>query len=260
MDDQLDHPAIISTIFFPRQAHPGRVRRDDGHDGHVDVEDGVRVGYRLYMAEPQRPLILYFHGNGEIAAEHDDIAHLYNQRVGANLLVVDFRGYGWSTGSPKTSAMLPDAEKVFGALPEILADRPPAGLFVMGRSLGGPSAMHLAGSFPEQIDGLIVESTLSDIHAWLLKKGFAPNILPEPSPRFNFAKRLETVDVPLLVIHGTQDQLIPPTEGRKLYSASPAEHKRLLLIEGAGHNTLIAVGRGQYFDTIATFITTALEG
>ncbi|NDJ33774.1 MAG: alpha/beta hydrolase [Chloroflexi bacterium] len=252
--NELDHPLITQTIFFPRKAEPV-----GEHDGTIPVGDGVVLGYRAYPHEPDAPLILYFHGNGEIAAEHDSIASLYREVVGAALLVVDYRGYGWSTGQPAANHMLPDAEAVFRALPDLrekhqLGNGP---LFVMGRSLGGPSAMHLAGAHTAALTGLILESTFADVRAWLLRKGFPAGVVPGPSRALDFAAQMSDINLPLLVIHGEQDTLIPPDEGRRLFKASPAEVKRLVTISAAGHNTLLAVGLETYFGAVAAFVSEA---
>src|SRR5690606_13667599 len=91
-------------------------------EGHVPTPDGTQVGYRLYRPTAPHAVkfrILFFHGNGEVAADYDDIAPL-SFTLGAALLVADYRGYGWSTGKPLTTTPLPDAETFFAAMPDIL--------------------------------------------------------------------------------------------------------------------------------------------
>jgi alpha-beta hydrolase superfamily lysophospholipase len=77
----------------------------------VEVEPGIVLGGRLYPAAPDSPAILFFHGNGEIAEDYDDIAPLYIQ-MGITLLVMDYRGYG--TSGLTASHLLSDAVAVFG--------------------------------------------------------------------------------------------------------------------------------------------------
>ena len=141
-------------------------------DGHpVEVEPGVNVGGRLYPATDEAPAILYFHGNGEIAADYDGIAPLYT-RLGITLLVMDYRGYGRSDGTPTAGNLLADAVATFDAVGHIFEknDLTPARLYVMGRSLGSAAAIEVALHAGEQLAGLIVESGFSDTFALLARK------------------------------------------------------------------------------------------
>ena len=116
--DLLDSPLVSSILFHPRPAKPGGSNQPGVTDGTIPVEDEVVLGYRLYAHRPGEPAILYFHGNGEIAPDYDNIAHAYHQ-IGVSLLVVDYRGYRWSTGTPLASTMPTDAQAVHSALPAI---------------------------------------------------------------------------------------------------------------------------------------------
>src|SRR4051812_29019211 len=90
----LDDSGLSNMIFFPRRE--SRPPTGGAEDVDIEVAPGVRLGGRFYPANPLWPTILYFHGNGEVASDHDPIAPLYHERAQANLLVVDFRGYGRS--------------------------------------------------------------------------------------------------------------------------------------------------------------------
>ncbi|NJP07857.1 MAG: alpha/beta hydrolase [Chloroflexaceae bacterium] len=133
----LDHPDILHVVFHPRSAYSATSESPDARIVTIPVAPDVAVGGKLYPADYQSPLILYFHGNGEIADDYDDLAPLYN-RIGITLLVVDYRGYGISQGTPSASTLLTDAVAVFEALPALCEDEQLAPLrtYVMGRSLG----------------------------------------------------------------------------------------------------------------------------
>ena len=104
----------------------------------------VSITCRFYVKDAALPTILYFHGNGEVVADQDYIAPLYNERS-INLFAADFRGYGASTGSPNFSTMVEDAHPIFDAFLGVLSDGGFKGkVFVMGRSLGSMSAIELA--------------------------------------------------------------------------------------------------------------------
>lgn len=225
-------------------------------DGSIPIMDDISLGYRLYKHEPGRPVIVYFHGNGEIATDSDYVVGEF-RRAGASLIVIDYRGYGWSTGTPLASTILPDAQRAADALPGILAEaglvNPP--LFLMGRSLGSAPAIDLAARHPDRYKGLIVESGFAEFLSVLARMGLnLPAMLQGPAP-FGNVQKLAKIMLPLLVIHGEHDQLIPVSHGQTLYDASPAEEKRLLRIPYAGHNDIMLVATDEYFAAIRDFIS-----
>ena len=87
---------IINSLLF----HPRKSYQDVGeNDILIDVEDSVQVGIREHLINQSAPTILFFHGNGEIGPEYDDIAQVYNKN-NINFIIADFRGYGFSSGVP----------------------------------------------------------------------------------------------------------------------------------------------------------------
>ncbi|MGQ9654063.1 MAG: alpha/beta hydrolase [Thermodesulfobacteriota bacterium] len=251
----LDHPLVLSLVFYPRRDH-GPVSQDPGVQEHLfEVEDGVSIGCRFYVRGLQAPVLVYFHGNGEIAADYDDLAPLYTER-GINLLVVDYRGYGRSTGTPTISSMIRDARYVFNAAREMLAQRGFTGdLWVMGRSLGSGSALEVARGSVPCLKGLIIESGFADVMGLLARIGIPVHRLsvPKEVSQFNISA-IREVELPTLIIHGEWDQIIPVSEGEALYAASGATKKELLIIPRAGHNDLFWVGMESYMDAVCRFL------
>jgi len=254
----LDDPRITENLFFPRKAIPHTHPDSDTiKDGTIPVED-VELGYRLYIHTTTAPLLFFFHGNGEVASDYDSLAPLYHN-AGVSLLVVDYRGYGWSTGRTLTSRMLPDAQAVLDALDGLLAEHgvvPGRPLFVKGRSLGSAPAVYVALKHPERFKGLILESGYADAPSLFRRMGLPiPDNIPEnDSLPINNASKMKRVKLPLLVIHGEHDTLIPAEQGKALYEASPSANKQLLIIPGAGHNNLLMAGVDRYFGAIADFV------
>lgn len=260
-DFRLDNPMITGMLFYPRAAAQGTSRLPGTVDGRVVVAQDVAIGYRLFHPAPEQAtnyLIIFFHGNGEVAADYDDIAPLFF-KIGAALLAVDYRGYGWSTGSPLTTALLPDAEAVFKALPEILQ---PVGLealprFVMGRSLGSAPAVHLAAQFPQALRGLIVESGFADAPSLFRRLGILTQAHRHPDYPFNNAEKVKNIHLPLLVIHGERDTLLPVEHGQQLYDASPSDQRMIVRIPGAGHNDILLYS-DVYFAALKQFMERCL--
>jgi len=254
----LDHPFITSHLFYPRTAQGGISRVPGAVDGMIPVDDGIALGYRFYLHRVESPVILYFHGNGEVASDYDGIAPLFFD-IGASLLVVDYRGYGWSTGTPLTSKLLPDAEAVVVALPTIFAaaNIPDPRLFVMGRSLGSAPAVHVAVTFPDRFNGLILDSGFAAMPSVMRRLGIQPeqfSLTDQELAPVGKARKLRLVMLPLLVLHGEADTLLPVEQGQALYDASPTENKTILRISSAGHNDLMLIGMQRYFNAIAAFI------
>jgi len=253
----LDRPEILQFVFYPRRVP----LREPGLKGarHLlfPVEEGVRIGCRLYEAAKEAPLIIYFHGNGEIVTDYDDIAPLYTQR-GINLLVTDYRGYGFSDGRPTLSQTLKDAHRLFDLIKEYtLKEELSPFPFLMGRSLGSLCAIEVAKGHQEEISGLIVESGSATNFRYLLSRwGLIPYHHPlwEEGRGFFNKEKIAEVTVPTLIIHAERDSLIPLEEAKVLYERSGAKDKRLVIIPDADHNDLILRGRELYFEEIDAFI------
>lgn len=251
----LDNPLVLTILFHPRRDEPGFSRVDNAADGTIPVEEGIALGYRLYKHQPGQPVVVYFHGNGEIASDYDGIAQEY-QRAGASLLVVDYRGYGWSTGRPLVSALLSDMGAVYEALPDILegAGLAEGRLYVMGRSLGSACGIHLVHRHPDRFAGLIIESGFAYTIPLLTRLGLPDRLTGALRDPIGNVDKIREIGLPLLVIHGERDTLIPISNGEALYEASPAEDKRMVRIPRAGHNDLLYFGPGEYFSAIKEFI------
>lgn len=251
-----DMPPLRSILFYPRPAKASAARPGDRVDGTLPIDENVVLGYRLHIHQPQAPLILYFHGNGEIASDSDWFVEDF-RKLGLSLLTVDYRGYGWSTGEPRVSTLLSDVEPIMAALPALYAEHglSPEFLMVMGRSLGSASAIHVASLMPERFRGLIVESGFAQLPPLMAQLGlplkFQANL---PDPIGNLRK-MTKIHIPLLVIHGQRDTLIPPANGQALYDASPSEEKQIARLAGVGHNDLLREG-ALYFKAIEAFLAT----
>jgi hypothetical protein len=256
----LDNPQILSVAFYPRRARP-----EDGYraglpgvvSGTIPVAEGVELGFRLYAHHPGAPVIMHFHGNAEIAPDYDDLAVYFHSEVDASLLVVDYRGFGWSTGSPTFSALIDDCAPVVAALPGILtANHLPASspLVIMGRSMGSVPALHIAHTFPDRFHAIIIDSGFADLPAVLVRMGVPRVMLGVLSDPLGNERKARDLRLPLLVIHGEEDMLIPVEHGQRLYDACPHPGKAILRVLGAGHNDILAVAPERYFETIRDFL------
>lgn len=254
----LDRPEVLQFVFFPRREWNKPPR--GAVDYIVPIDAGVSVSARLYPAINSSATILYFHGNGEIACDYDWFAPDYN-RLGLSLFVSDYRGYGRSSGEPTITGMVADSLDVFdffyGNFHQS-KDR----LFVMGRSLGSISALTVAGNRADKVSGLIVESGFPAITRILSHLGFT-YFTYDDSKIIEFERVsitfVASIVLPALVIHGGRDTLIPYNEGILLYDTLGSSHKKMVTIEGAGHNDIMLSGKEFYFKAIKDFISSVLN-
>jgi hypothetical protein len=224
-------------------------------DHRVEVEEGVHVACRFYPLDPSRPALLFFHGNGEIASDYDMIAPLYHG-IGANLFVVDYRGYGASDGVPSFASLIADAHPVLSRFHTLLDDEGfTAGRFVMGRSLGSLPAAELAAAAHERLAGLIIESGAPDLARFRQRAGVDPSDVEIAELIEAHAARLAPIRLPVVQIHGEWDEIIPLEHGVAFHEQLATDEKELVIIPGAGHNDIGWVGRKLYFETLARFIS-----
>jgi pimeloyl-ACP methyl ester carboxylesterase len=248
----IEDPQVDAFVFHPRPEVPGAPGSAIATETPVD---GAVVGGYLHPRPDSDTLMLFFHGNGEIAADYEALAHLYTD-CGASFWVVDYRGYGRSTGAPSFVRMRSDAEAVLDDVPALEAASGIrfARVVVMGRSLGSASAIHLAAARPGKVHGLVLDSPFADGPALIRRLG-GPEVDPALSPGFeDNIDQIRSCPVPVLLIHGTEDWIIPISDAETLYQASPSAEKRLVKIRGAGHNDLLVQGYGTYFSEIRTFL------
>ena len=127
----LDRPEVTMFLFHQRS----EVFNSDisGLNVLIPVAKDVRIGGRFHIIDKSAPNILYFHGNGEIVAEYDDLGSVYN-KIGINFLPVDYRGYGRSTGQPTVTSMMQDCHVIFDFITKWLNKNNHTGpLLLMGR-------------------------------------------------------------------------------------------------------------------------------
>ncbi len=261
----LDDPRILIHVFYPRREerhNPEKAEvsseRSVGAAVSFKVDENINIEGQSYLSgssASSAPNLLLFHGNGETAYDYDDIGPVYADS-GINFFVVDYRGYGTSGGSPTFSGMLKDAVKIFQDFALLLKDKGLSGnVFIMGRSLGSAPALEVALKFPDKVSGLIIESGFAHTYNLLTTLGVDPLLLdPEKERLVSNLEKMKKASMPVLVIHGELDEIIPPSDGLDLYKAAGTDDKELLLIPGAGHNTLLLYGLKEYLRAISGFV------
>jgi len=170
-------------------------------------------------------------------------------------MIFDYRGYGQSTGEPSEAGLYQDALASYDYL--IQQRRiPPERLIIFGRSLGSGVAGEVA--IRRSSAGLMVEGSFPSIQAMSDHHYFGLPAQWFMDMDFNLIKKVRTLHVPLLVIHGERDSIVPMALGRQVFEAAH-EPKRWYAVSGAGHNDVPFVGGESYYREIDLFIQRTLS-
>jgi len=230
---------------------------------HLSTEDGERLhGWWVPAANVSRetapgdaaaPTLLFLHGNaGNISGRLESVQQFH--RLGLNVLIVDYRGYGQSTGAPSEAGIYTDATACWRHLTETRGIAPET-IVLFGRSMGGGPATWLAAR--HRPGAAILESVFTNVpdvgahhYSFLPVRALATN-------QFDNEARASEVDAPTLHIHSRADRVVPFELGRRVYEAA-SEPKRFLEIEG-GHNDGFLVSAGTYLRTIDAFLAEHLR-
>lgn len=217
-------------------------------DVWLEAGDGERVHGWFVPRAASKGVALILHGNaGSIALRLDWLRMFHD--LGYASFVLDYRGYGRSGGSPSEEGTYEDAQLAWTHLTQVRGFAP-ADIVVLGESLGGPIAAHLAAR--EQPRALVLQSTFTsvpDLAAQIYR--FLP-VRWLSRFRYDTRRHLEGVSAPVLIAHSRDDEIIPFSHGQALYEAA-REPKRFIELSG-GHNEGFIFRRPEWIEALAQFI------
>jgi hypothetical protein len=228
-----------------------RLSRLPLEDVWLTSEDGTRF-FGWYVDSPgSSSVLLWCHGNaGNMIHRLENLVALH--QIGLSVFLFDYRGYGRSEGLPSEKGLYQDARAAYRYLTDV-RHVDPTRLVAFGRSLGAAVAGQLASE--QKVAGLILESAFPSVAA-MAKQQFGG--LPTHwllGSRFPLIERLKSIHVPILMIHGDQDTIVPFPLGEQVFLAAP-EPKWLYVVQGADHNNLPIVGGAPYFSRLKQFVDT----
>ncbi|HEY9806591.1 MAG TPA: alpha/beta hydrolase [Candidatus Obscuribacterales bacterium] len=196
-----------------------------------------------YLPNPQaRYTILYSHGNAEDLGDIEATLNTIHD-AGFAVFAYDYRGYGTSQGRPSEQHAYQDADAAYSYLTQTLkvpGDR----IIAFGRSVGGGVAVDLAAHKP--VAGLIVESSF--VTAFRV----VTHIPIVPFDKLANIDKIRRIHCPVLVIHGTADEIIPFQHGEQLFQAAHSP-KQSFWVENANHDDLVAVAGSSYAQKLQLF-------
>ncbi|MBN2218639.1 MAG: alpha/beta hydrolase [Pirellulales bacterium] len=238
-----------SMIFFPSRYPSGEWNPSalTFEDAFFTAADGTRLhGWHAHRENP-RAVILYCHGNAGNITHRAEILRILHGRVGASVLMFDYRGYGRSEGKPSEHGLLADAR----AARAWLAEREgidPSDVVLMGRSLGGAVAVDLAAA--DGARGLVLESTFTSIPDMAAYHYPALPVRGLLRTRFDSLSKIANYHGPLLASHGDADTLVPMENGQKLFEAAN-QPKQFIRLGDRGHNEPLPMS---YYDALGRFL------
>lgn len=226
-----------SMLYFPdtRRYVPAAIGLQQAEEVTLQTSDGERVIVWHVPARGDKPVVLYFQGNGGgLNLRADRFQRLTAGGIG--LLALNYRGYGGSSGSSNETGLIEDALATY----EFAAARyPPARIALWGESLGSGVAVALAAQRP--VARIVLESpfsSIADVAASVY--WFVPvRLLIKDSFRSDL--RIGKITAPVLVLHGERDAVVPIKFGERLYAMIRAP-KRFVRLAEAGHNDHDAYG------------------
>jgi fermentation-respiration switch protein FrsA (DUF1100 family) len=218
-------------IYFPEPARtpPAAVGLPDVAERIIATPDGEKVIAWYGKAKPGQPTLLYFHGNGGALEFRSESIRHYLDR-GRGIFMMSYRGYSGSTGSPSEAANVADAKLAYDELRKEGVS--PADIILYGESLGTGVAIEVATQ--KNVAGLILDSPYTSIAelASALYPWLPVNLLLKD--RYDSIGRIGDVHVPVLIVHGEADDVIPVEMARRLFVAAN-EPKEIVTIPRAGH-------------------------
>jgi fermentation-respiration switch protein FrsA (DUF1100 family) len=237
-------------VFYPLahlETNPGDWGMDF-EDVALTTEDGVSLHGWFIPRPGAKRVLLFFHGNAGNISHRADSIRIFH-RLGLDVLILDYRGFGKSQGSPSEQGLYRDARAAWDWLTKERGYAP-GDLVIFGRSLGAAVATQLASETDP--GGLILESGFSSARdasraifpllSWLVLNRY----------QFDSARALRTVDSPVLVLHSPDDEIIPYALGRKLFEAA-REPKQFVTLRG-GHNDGFLASRPDYERALEAFL------
>jgi pimeloyl-ACP methyl ester carboxylesterase len=247
----LDHPLLNQRYFFPRS---------EKIPSPVWVEcAGARLACSSYETAKDNLTVVHYHGNGEAVADYLGGFSDLLGKMGCNCFLVEYRGYGESSGEPQLGQMLSDVQPTIAAIRQ-----PQSRLILFGRSVGSLFAMKAAELFPE-VAGLVLESAIADPLERLLLR-VTPEELgttaEELSAAVNHAMNVRLIMArftrPALILHTRHDGLIDVSHAERLarWCGGPV---RLVIFPRGNHNDIMFANAHQYFALINEFIDSLRE-
>jgi len=200
----------------------------------LKASDGAILNGLHYKQENPKGVLIYFHGNAQTLEYWGKWAEELSKRYQYDVVVMDYRGYGKSTGKRSFDAMLADGMLFYNYCKTKFSEDQ---ITIFGRSLGGAFATHVTAK--TNAKRLVLESTFTNVYDIASKRfWFLPLkwLLKYP---FQNDTNIQEITMPTFIIHGTEDDVVPYEHGKTLHEKSGSGSKKLFTIQDGLHNNLV---------------------
>ncbi|MFL6449013.1 MAG: alpha/beta hydrolase [Bryobacteraceae bacterium] len=235
-------------VYYPMR-YPDGEWSDQQRAGAEDVwlrsQDGVKLNAWWFPERHADYATLFLHGNAGNVTHRVDHAESV-KKAGSAILVLDYRGYGRSEGRPSEAGLYRDADAAYDEV--VRRGYPPSRIIVHGESLGTAVATELASR--RHCAALILESPLASLSRMATQ--VVPVLGPVLAHGFNTERRIGDVRVPVLIIHGDADDIVPFSQGRAVFERAN-QPKTFWQVNGARHNDLLYVAGNDYVNRLKAF-------
>lgn len=249
----LDHALISERYFFPRRA---------ALEGAVEIP--IEAGtLRCWRSAPpnERPVLVHFHGNGEIVQDWNGDWVGWIQAQGFEVFFAEYRGYGASDGVPQLAAMLDDVSAIVQAV-----GVPSERQIAFGRSIGSLYAAEMVVRFPSTA-GLVIESGISDLAERLLLRVHPSelgcsreDLVFAVMEHFNQTKKMAEYSGPSLFLHAENDHLVGVKHAVANHRAAGSSDNELVLFPFGDHNSIFSANLESYLQVLGGFMRRVCGG
>ena len=218
-------------------------------DRTITTSDGVRLHAFYAPPSPDAPVLVWSHGNAGNITLRADVLQVF-AAAGLGVLAYDYRGYGASEGRPNESGLYLDAEAAYDSLRA--AGIGPERIVCFGESLGGGVTVELARRRP--CAAVVLLSTFTSLND--VARHHYGHLARVLTSRFPSLERIAEIRVPLLAVHGDEDEVVPYELGERLFAAAN-EPKRFVRVPGGTHNDVF--DHPIVIDAVTEFSTRAVR-
>ncbi len=240
-----------SLMYFPDTVHttPADAGLPEATEVPLTAADGVHVTAWFTAPSGDKPIIVYFHGNGGSLRYG---AARFRQLIGAGigLVALEYRGYGGNEGSPSESGLIADGEAAYAYA---AAHYPVSQIVLWGQSLGSGVAVAVAAEKP--VARVILEAPFTSTAAVASLRYWYVPVSLLMKDQFHSDRRIQKITAPVLILHGVKDQVVPYAMGERLFELAN-KPKHIVRFLDAGHDNLDANGA---LNAVASFLAGDLD-
>lgn len=241
-----------SMMYFPGGPRPPALHFDAPEIARVMPGPDLAIEGWYWPAKPGFETIVFFHGNGQDYIHWMQKLAVFRE-AGYGALHAEYRGYGGNPGKPSEAGLYQDARSYIDWLKDV-HDIAPENIVLYGESLGTGVAVQMATEFP--VKAIILESPYSSAAdvAQAIYPYFPVRLVM--MDQYQSISKTKTLDMPKLLIHAVNDEIIPISFARRLYETM-GDPKTFITIEGGGHNDLYDHGAALH---VLPFLSTITKG